>query len=180
MNFSNTLTVLLIFVGCALCTFTQEEKDSLEVSKNAVFLEGLGGGGYYSIGYERTLLNVERFELSASIGITNLHFRKPKFSFGFPISFNSRLKFWDRHGVDFGLTLGNFINVWSIIDQDKYFNCPAGDCISPLRLLPSFHVGWVFRLRRFSLSPRFYGFLYTYNNRLKLEPFFGLRINYSF
>ena len=170
---------MVILAGSIFSSFTQE-KDSLENSKNAVFLEVLGGGGYYSIGYERTLLDTERFELSASIGITTLHFRKPKFSFGFPISLNNRLKFCGYHGVDFGLTMGNYINIWSIIDQDKYFNCPAGDCVSPLRLSPSFHAGWAFRLRRLSLSPRFYGFFGVSDNKLRIDPYVGLRCIYSF
>lgn len=156
-------------------------QDSIKsTKKHQIFGEVLGAGGYYSLGYERIFLNFERFELSASIGFTNIHFTKPKFSFGFPLSVNSRIKFLNFNGVDFGLTVGNFINVWSMIDQDKYFNCPTGVCIPPIRILPSFHAGWVFRLNKFTISPRFYGFLYTSSNIPKVEPYFGLRGYYSF
>lgn len=179
--------LVLVSLNFSLISLSQKElkatakvKDSVNLKRNAVFLELLGGGGYYSIGYKRTILNYERYELSASIGLTTLNLEKPRFSFGFPLSINNRIKFWNFNGVDLGLTIGNFLNVWSMIDQDKYFNCPTGECIAPFRIMPSFHTGWAFRLNRFTVSPRFYGFLYSYNNRLMVEPFIGLRGGYFF
>lgn len=158
------------------------KKDSINNSKNAVFAEILGGGGYYSFGYERTILNYQRYELLTSVGFTNIHFIKPRFSFGFPLSINNRFKFWRFNSIDVGLTLSEFFNIWSIIDQDKYFDCPTGECIAKVLLMPSFHVGWTFRLNKITISPRFYGFLYTslHKNNLKAEPYFGLRGSYSF
>lgn len=177
-------TLALVVLCSSLNSLSQEEfveiSDSISEEKNALFAEIFGGGGYYSFGYERTIINYKKYELSSSIGLTSLNFKKPRFSFGFPLSINNRFKFWNFNGVDLGFTLGNFLNVWAMIDQDKHFNCPTGECIPPLRFLPSFHTGWVFRLNKFNISPRFYGFLYSFNNRLKVEPFFGLRGSYSF
>ncbi|MDX1652532.1 MAG: hypothetical protein R3277_08575 [Brumimicrobium sp.] len=176
------LMLVFLSLSYSLNIFGQKElsvKDSINIKKNAVFAEILGGGGYYSIGYERTILNYERYELLASIGLTSLSIKKP--SFGFPLSLNNRFKFWNFNGIDFGLTFGNYFNIWSMIDQDKYFDCPLGECVPPFRIMPSFHAGWVFRLNKFTISPRFYGFLYTsLNNKLKTEPFVGLRGSYSF
>lgn len=184
-TFLRFLILVFFSLSSSQNSFSQKEasakmRDSISIRKNAVFLELLGGGGYYSVGYERTFLNYKRYDLSASIGLTSLHLEKPRFSFGFPLSVNNRFKFWNFNGIDLGLTIGNFLNVWSMIDQDKYFNCPTGECIAPFRIMPSFHTGWVFRLNRFIISPRFYGFLYSYNSKLKVDPFFGLRSSYSF
>lgn len=181
----NSLLLAVLSLSSSLNIFGQEqavinENDSTSIRKHNVFGEILGGGGYYSVGYERTILSYNKFEISASVGLTSLNFNKPRFSFGFPLSLNNRFKFWKFNGIDFGLTIGNFLNIWSILDQDKYFDCPLGECIPPLRLLPSFHAGWAFRLHRFSFSPRFYGFFGVSDNKLRIDPYVGLRGIYSF
>ena len=148
--------------------------------RHGLFGEALGGGGYYSIGYEYTIVNRQRYELLGSIGFSSNFKGKPQFDFGLPISLNNRVKFWRFNGIDLGASLGNFINIWAIIDQEKYFNCPLGNCNHKVLFFPSVHIGWYFEIHDFYLSPRFYGFINRSinGNGIELSPFFGLRFSY--
>lgn len=147
-------------------------------SKNKVFIEFLGGGGYYSLGFEQDVFKKNSFKLQWSIGVSHRGWSKPSFSFGFPISINSRFNFWKFNGVDFGLSLGNYFNYWAFKDSEYYFNCPLGYCEKKIRLLPSVHLGWIFEVNRLSISPRFYLF-YNIINQIETLPWFGLRMSYK-
>ncbi len=50
----------------------QTVNDSVQVSKNTIFIEFMGNGGLYSINYDRILYDKEKFKFSARIGLSSL------------------------------------------------------------------------------------------------------------
>ena len=163
---------------CPTSSWSEHRDSSFFESKNKLFVEFLGGGGYYSLGFEQDVLRKNNFKLQWSIALSHRGWSKPSFSFGFPISINSRFSFWNFNGVDIGLSLGNYFNYWAFKDMELYFDCPLGYCEKKIRLLPSVHLGWVFNLKRVSISPRFYLF-YFIGNEFETVPYMGLRITYK-
>lgn len=158
-----------------------DSNDSLLPRRNSVYIELLGGGIFYSIGYENKLVIRRHYELIASIGISsNFNFHKPEFEFGLPISINNRFKFWKFNGVDIGLTLAEFFNIWAIQNPEKYNN-PLGQSHYPIIWRPSFHIGWMFKFNHLIVSPRFYGFYgWSATYGFGINPFLGLRASYCF
>lgn len=179
------LFLLLAFKGFGQ-TVIADTSSHNENHAQGIYVELLGGNLFYSIGYERKIVNHTHYDLSASIGLsTNFEFRKAYFAFGVPISINNRFKFWRFNGVDVGIGLGELINIWTIKNKDKYYT-PYSISNPPIILFPNAYVGWVFRWKRFSISPRFYA-IFTWKNppyptpsKFKFLPFLGVRGCYFF
>jgi|GEM_PF-3842118 len=184
------LTILLILT-IANTVFSQksdttrisDKKTDLSVNRHGIYAE-LGGGAYtYSFGYSYKIVARPIYELQFSVGFSSMAFRKPTFSFGFPVSFNNRFKFLKFNGIDIGVSFSEFINAWAIKDQEKYFNCPNGSpCEPKISTFVTFYLGWVFRIKQFTIMPRFYVFPYFNNpySNSHFIPWYGLRIAYTF
>lgn len=180
------ISIILISVlsGVPNTIYGQEKKDSADYSNNhsrhSVYLELLGSGLFYSIGYEHKFIVRKKYELTSTIGISN-DFIFPYPNFYFPISINNKFSFLRFNGLNTGLTLFNQVNFWAIVDQDKYFSCPLGRCQDPYNFSLGPHLGWLFHIKRLSIEPRMYFFLAkdTQNNEIDHGFWFGISFNYN-
>ena len=92
---------LLFFLGC----FGQDtlQPDNRFVYTNNVQVEILGVGALYSINYERTIVNNDRFKTMAQVGVSFWGNKSWK-GFVIPVSMNELISF-NRHHIEIGASI---------------------------------------------------------------------------
>ena len=110
MNFK----LFLITLSLIIPFLKINAQDSLRISKNQLYLEGGGGGGYGSLNYERLLFNSKRnLKLGIRSGIGTYRIKDFKNKFNpdiiIPVSVNVYYGRIHHAELDFGQTLSSMV-----------------------------------------------------------------------
>lgn len=98
------LLSIFIFVSLATTTYCQEttSPDLKFNNKNSFQVELFGHGLFYSINYERIILNAEKFKASGQIGISYYPKQTGMIELWIPVLINEIISF-DKHHLEMGL-----------------------------------------------------------------------------
>ncbi len=111
--------ILLIFID----SHAFAQKDSLKISRNLLYLEVGGAGGYGSVNYERVLLDQNRFMFTARLGLSSYHIKDFRNDFNPDILIPLALR--GSYGANHKIELGIGQTVANIVHFDFTENKPA-------------------------------------------------------
>ena len=128
-NMKHILTI--VFVALTVSLYSQEvaKAEKQFLNKNSVQLELFGQGGFYSVNYERVLINQNRFKTTVLIGFsyyekTNYHkigvrshVEKKTNIFLLPVTVNEILSF-NKHQIELGVGYLFKISEQSAIEEE--------------------------------------------------------------
>ncbi|MGL5788125.1 MAG: hypothetical protein ACRCX4_15115 [Bacteroidales bacterium] len=130
MIFNHKRLLLFCFAVFFILPGAFAENQNDKNAKNAVYLDIMGIGGWYSLNYERILYSMNRLNLGVSAGVSANHLKDFTGTFNpdwsFPVSVNA---FYGRtHHVEFGLgsTFASVVRANSDYDPERGLNINLG------------------------------------------------------
>lgn len=116
-HFKNSL--LLMFWSSINCLNAQTV-DTSSISKNIVFIELGGPGGYGSINFERTVLTHEKLTINGRIGLSTVHLKNHsrKMSPDIIIPFSVNTCYGNAHKAEIGI--GETFTYMNVVNFENY------------------------------------------------------------
>jgi len=110
------ISFILLFSVIGVRSYAQE--DVVQPSKNTVSLEVLGAGGYYSLNYQRTVVNKERRDIGLRGGIAVYHLRdfQRKFNPDFILPVAVTMHWGEKHQLE--MVLGQSLGFIVVLAPD--------------------------------------------------------------
>lgn len=149
------------------------------VSEHSVYGELYGPGFTFSLGYTYTM-KVSKYRINYSAGFGGVPvFRNPVTALVLAYGIDAEYSFINWLSLDVGIFNSFYFNYWT------YFSSSGKDCSGMWLCPPDYGVviapflGVNFRVKKFTFSPRFYGY-FGEKNYIPFKFFPALTIKYKF
>jgi len=180
----NIITTFIVLAN-AMNTMAQETvaADTLAAEKlrrpHILYVEAMGRGGYWSVGYGYSFFQRKKHELNGTIGMNFMWYGKYHQSTAIPVGVFYR--YGERFKVEVGFSALTLIN-WAKFYQKSYYDSTEGHIVEipshKLAVAPS--IGFVYgsKNKKIELGLRYSPLFNVYNKSDMLPVWFGAFFNY--